>query len=105
MILAAWTVFGLLHAIYWLATTYLDPNATAAGAPSEMPPSYPLGITATALRLAWTWAGLTPVIFRLTAAVAPSRIGWIGAVAAHVATFVAVAALVTQACPVPWEPS
>ena len=90
MILAAWTVFGLLHATFWILTTSLSPDADV-----PMPPGLPLrhilGLVATALLLAWTWAALTPLIFRLTAFASPARIGWIATMAMHAGAFLAIA--------------
>ncbi len=53
-------------------------------------------IVAAALVLAWSWALLTPGIFRLTRAIAPSRVGWLSSVVGH-ATVVAVLTLAMTA--------
>jgi LytS/YehU family sensor histidine kinase len=96
-ILAAWTVFGLLHAAFWLAISWRSSTANDAPAVAgpALPLNYVLGISATALLLAWSWAAVTPLIFRLTAAAAPSRIGWLGTIIAHAAAFVTVASAIT----------
>jgi len=69
-ILGAWTLYGLVHAGFWMAT-----GQWKAG---EWPP-----VVATSLILAWSWAALTPLIFRLTKAFAPSRVGWFWSLLVH----------------------
>lgn len=49
----------------------------------------------TALLLAWTWAALTPGLFRLSTAAAPSRLGVLRSLAIHAATFIVIAAGMT----------
>jgi two-component system, LytTR family, sensor kinase len=49
-------------------------------------------VVAAALVLAWSWALLTPGIFRLTRTIAPTRVGWLASVVGH-ATVVAVLTL------------
>ncbi|MFP5356081.1 MAG: histidine kinase, partial [Gemmatimonadota bacterium] len=49
----------------------------------------------TALAVAWVWALLTPLVFRLTRRVAPARVGWVPSVLAHAVSAIACAALVT----------
>ncbi|HSA57135.1 MAG TPA: histidine kinase [Gemmatimonadaceae bacterium] len=94
MIVAAWTVFGLLHAAFWLLTSSLavegDPPV-----PAGMPLRYMVGILATALLLAWAWAALTPVIFRLTELAAPRRVGWFAAITMHTGAFAVIASGMT----------
>ncbi|MEO6446562.1 MAG: histidine kinase [Gemmatimonadaceae bacterium] len=59
----AWTIFGIMHGVVWTASSD-DPSSAVRWA---MP---------TALAVAWAWALITPLVFRLTRAGAPSRIGW-----------------------------
>lgn len=94
MIVAAWTIFGLLHAAFWVLTTSLSVEGEVP-MPVEVPVRHLLGLTATALLLAWTWAALTPLIFRLAAFATPRRIGWFGTIAMHAGAFLAIASGVT----------
>lgn len=63
-VFGAWTLFGLVHGTIWTAANP-DPSDAYSWA-------YP-----TAMMVAWTWALLTPLIFRLARVLAPSRVGWI----------------------------
>lgn len=87
-VFAAWTIFGVLHAIYWLATGFWQSQ-------TPMPISYSLGAIGTALLLAWTWAALTPLIFGFAERVLPSRVGWARSLASHAVVVAAIAALMT----------
>ncbi len=77
LIVATWTVYGLVHAVYWISTS---PARDRWG---WMVPS--------AIVMAWTWAALTPFLFWLAGVADPKRIGWLRSVAAHGATFAIVA--------------
>ncbi len=48
-----------------------------------------------ALAVAWAWALLTPLVFRLTRRVLPSRVGWAPSLLAHAVAAIACAALLT----------
>lgn len=87
-IFAAWTIFGLLHAVYWLATS-------AAQSTMPMPHAYTIGTIATALLLAWTWAALTPLLFAFSERILPARVGWARSLASHAVVVAAIAALMT----------
>ncbi|MFN8583330.1 MAG: histidine kinase [Gemmatimonadaceae bacterium] len=69
-VLLAWTVFGAVHAITWMATD--------AEGWSRWRILVPI-----ALIMGWGWALLSPLIYRLTRAVHPSRVGWIASLSAH----------------------
>jgi two-component system, LytTR family, sensor kinase len=77
LILVTWTVYGLVHAIYWISTSA---SRDRWG-----------WMLVSALVMAWTWAALTPLLFRLAAVADPKRIGWARSLAAHGATFAVVA--------------
>jgi two-component system LytT family sensor kinase len=77
LIVATWTVYGLVHAAYWIAT-----------AQSREPWPWML---VSALIMAWTWAALTPLLFSFTRRIDPARIGWWRSLAAHGATLTALA--------------
>lgn len=82
LILGAWTVYGLVHAVYWMAT-----NQTQL---------WRWGwIVATALILAWVWAALTPLVFRLSTAAAPARVGWTASIAIHGAVLATISLVMT----------
>ena len=70
LIVGAWTVYGLVHAAFWIAT-------------GDMKWAVWRWEILAALILAWTWALLTPAIFRLTGSVSPSRVGWFWSLVAH----------------------
>jgi LytS/YehU family sensor histidine kinase len=78
LIVGAWTVYGLVHGFYWWVT--------GDWATSHWP-----WVVGSALLMAWVWAGLTPLIFRLATQAAPSRIGWPGSILAHGAAFLSIA--------------
>ncbi len=78
----AWTIFGVLHGLVWAASMSTPGEAMRWSVP-------------TALAVAWLFAILTPLIFRLTRWVAPSRVGWPASIVIHATAAVACAALVT----------
>ena len=77
LILATWTVYGLVHAAYWITT-----SPTREGWPWML---------VSALLMAWSWAVLTPFLFALARAADPARIGWWRSLAAHGVALTAVA--------------
>ncbi|HEX7121751.1 MAG TPA: histidine kinase [Gemmatimonadaceae bacterium] len=95
-IVAAWTVFGLLHAAYWIASSFWS-MSEAAGLPERTPMSrwWWVGSLVTALLLAWTWALLTPLIFRVANQANPARVGWMRSLATHTVVFAGIAAGMT----------
>jgi LytS/YehU family sensor histidine kinase len=76
VVLTAWTVYGLVHAAYWIST---------AGQWSQWG-----WMLVSALILAWAWAALTPALFALARTMNPGRVGWIQSLAAHGATLTVV---------------
>lgn len=81
-VLLAWTLFGVVHAAVWTASATDPARAVRWTVP-------------TALAIAWAWAVLTPLVFRLTRHVAPSRVGWGVSIAAHAIAAVTCAAFMT----------
>ena len=81
----AWTLYGLVHAGFWLTTVPPDsgPGATRLAEWSWVVPS--------SFILAWAWAILTPVIFAITRRFAPKRVGWFWSLLVHGVAFVLVA--------------
>ena len=79
IILTAWTVYGLVHAVYWIST-----------AASREQWGWML---LSALVMAWTWAAITPALFALARNADPARIGWWRSLAMHAAAFAVVALL------------
>lgn len=77
LVLSTWTVYGLVHAVYWIST-----SATRDRWPWML---------LSALVMAWTWAALTPLLFSLARTADPARIGWLRSLAAHGAALTAVA--------------
>ena len=77
LILTAWTVYGLVHAAYWITT-------------SESREQWPWQL-ASALVMAWVWAALTPFLFQIARLADPARIGWLRSLAAHIAALTVVA--------------
>lgn len=77
IVLATWTVYGLVHAVYWITTSA---SRDRWG-----------WMLASALVMAWTWAALTPFLFSLARVADPARIGWVRSLAAHGAALTAVA--------------
>ena len=77
LILAVWTVYGLVHAVYWITTS---PSRDQWG-----------WMVVSALIMAWTWAALTPFLFGLARIADPARIGWLRSLTAHGITFALVA--------------
>ena len=77
IILTAWTVYGLVHAVYWISTAATRERWG--------------WMLASALVMAWTWAAITPALFALARYADPTRIGWWRSLAAHSATFALVA--------------
>jgi two-component system LytT family sensor kinase len=77
LILATWTVYGLVHAAYWITTAFSR---------EQWP-----WMLISALVMAWAWAALTPFLFVLARAADPARIGWWRSLAAHGVAFAAVA--------------
>ena len=77
LILATWTVYGLVHAAYWITTS---PAREHWG-----------WMLVSALVMAWTWAALTPLLFKLARIADPARIGWVRSLAAHGAALIVVA--------------
>ena len=81
-VLLPWTLFGVVHAAVWTAAAKYPGQAVRWTVPA-------------ALAIAWAWALLTPMVFRLTRLVAPSRIGWGASLASHAVAAVACAAFMT----------
>ncbi len=81
-VFGAWTLFGLVHGTIWTAT-----NADPADAVQWTFP--------TAMVVAWTWAVVTPQVFRLARLLAPSRVGWVPSALGHAGAAVAIAAGMT----------
>ena len=77
LVLATWTVYGLVHAAYWITT---------AGSRDRWG-----WMLLSALVMAWTWAALTPLLFALARVADPARIGWVRSLAAHGAALTVVA--------------
>ncbi|HEX6316106.1 MAG TPA: histidine kinase, partial [Gemmatimonadaceae bacterium] len=77
LILATWTVYGLVHAAYWITT-------------SENREPW-VWMLLSALIMAWVWAALTPFLFALARTADPARIGWVKSLAAHGAALTGVA--------------
>jgi two-component system LytT family sensor kinase len=69
LVLATWTVYGLVHAAYWITTSV---SSERWG-----------WMVVSALIMAWTWAALTPLLFWLARTADPARIGWVRSLAAH----------------------
>jgi len=76
-ILTAWTVYGLVHAAYWISTSGMGESWT--------------WMLASALIMGWAWAALTPSLFRLARVADPDRIGWARSLAVHGLTLSALA--------------
>lgn len=81
-VVGGWTIYGLVHGLVWAAATKTPFDALRWTVPC-------------ALLVAWGWAALTPLIFRLTRAVAPSRVGWAWSLLSHTAAVLVCAALTT----------
>lgn len=69
LVLTTWTVYGLVHAAYWITT------ASSRDRWGWM--------LVSALVMAWTWAALTPFLFALARAADPARVGWFRSLSAH----------------------
>lgn len=82
IVAVAWTAFGVVHGIVWTAAAKYPGQAFRWALP-------------TGLAVAWAWALLTPLVFRLTRRVLPSRVGWAPSLLAHAAGAIACAALLT----------
>ncbi len=82
VVAGAWAVFGILYGVVWATTVREPARALAWTVP-------------TAMAVAATWALLTPLVFRLTRRVAPSRVGWLASLAAHTGAVVGCSALLT----------
>ncbi len=82
LIVGAWTVYGLVHAAFWIAT-------------GDMKWAVWRWEILAALILAWTWALLTPLIFRLTGSASPSRVGWFWSLVAHGIALVSITLFMT----------
>ena len=78
----AWTLFGLMHGVVW-AGSLREPVAAVRW---TIP---------TALVVAWGWAMITPMVFRLATRARPSRVGWARSVAAHLLAMVVCAVAMT----------
>jgi len=81
-VFGAWTVYGLVHGTIWTATNS-EPGEAIWW-------TYP-----TAMVVAWTWALVTPAVFRLARLLAPSRVGWVVSALGHAAAAVTIAAGMT----------
>ncbi len=81
-ILAAWTLYGLVHASLWT----LGHSEPAVGWKYIFP---------SALAVAWSWALLTPVVFAAARTFAPARVGWATSVVAHALGALIVALVMT----------
>ncbi len=77
LVLTAWTVYGLVHAAYWITTSVSRENWS--------------WMLVSALIMAWTWAALTPLLFALARVADPARIGWARSLAAHLFALTVVA--------------
>ncbi|MBK8645281.1 MAG: histidine kinase [Gemmatimonadetes bacterium] len=82
VVAGAWTFFGVMYGCVWTAAARYPESAFRWTIP-------------TALAVAWCWALLTPLLFRLTRAVTPSRVGWVVSLGSHTAAAMACAALLT----------
>jgi LytS/YehU family sensor histidine kinase len=82
IITGAWTVFGAIHALMWMAT---------------LKDGYSIWRTLipVALVVAWGWALLTPVIYWLTRRLLPKRVGWPMCIAGHTIAAAVIAVTVT----------
>ena len=78
LVFAAWTAYGAVHAAFWLAT-------------GDFMSGWWLWVIATAMALAWTWALITPVIFRVANRFTPARAGWFATLVVHGVLFSAIA--------------
>jgi len=76
LVLTAWTVYGLVHATYWISTAGLQESWG--------------WLLASALVLAWAWAALTPALFSLARVADPGRVGWLRSLLTHGAALTAV---------------
>lgn len=77
LVLATWTVYGLVHAAYWITTAE---SSERWG-----------WMLLSALIMAWTWAALTPLLFWMARTADPARIGWFRSLATHGAALTALA--------------
>lgn len=82
VVAVAWTVFGVVHGIVWTAAAQYPAEAIRWTFP-------------TALAVAWAWALLTPLVFRLTRRFLPSRVGWAPSLLAHVVAVIVCATFLT----------
>lgn len=82
VVAGAWTFFGIMYGCVWTAAARYPAQAVRWTVP-------------TALGVAWAWALLTPLLFRLTRRVAPARVGWVVSLTSHTAAALACAALLT----------
>ncbi|MGQ0646998.1 MAG: histidine kinase [Gemmatimonadaceae bacterium] len=81
-VFGAWTIYGLVHGTIWTAANSEPGSAFRWTFPS-------------ALCVAWAWALVTPIIFRLARVLAPSRRGWTVSLIGHAVTAIAVAAVMS----------
>jgi two-component system LytT family sensor kinase len=77
LIITTWTVYGLVHAVYWISTAATRERWG--------------WMLLSALVMAWTWAAITPALFALARAADPVRIGWWRSLGLHSLTFAGVA--------------
>lgn len=82
VVAVAWTLFGVVHGLVWTAAAKYPADAAVWTIPS-------------ALAVAWAWALLTPLVFRLTRRVLPARVGWVPSVLAHAVGAIGCAAFLT----------
>ncbi|MBL8980930.1 MAG: histidine kinase [Gemmatimonadetes bacterium] len=82
-VFAAWTLYGVCYSVIWTVAYSTPAEALHWTVPS-------------AFAIAWTWAFLTPVVFRLAALLAPRRVGWVVSIAGHAMAAFVLASLVSE---------
>jgi LytS/YehU family sensor histidine kinase len=82
-VLAAWSLYGVCYSVIWTLAYSTPAEALRWTIPC-------------AFAIAWTWALVTPGVFRLAHWLAPRRIGWPASLAGHALAAVLLSLLVSE---------
>ena len=82
-VLAAWTLYGVCYSVIWTLAYSTPREALRWTIPC-------------AFAIAWTWALLTPGVFRLAQWLAPRRVGWWASIAGHAVAAALLASVVSE---------
>ncbi len=82
-VLAAWTLYGAFYGVIWTLAYATPSEAIRWTIPC-------------AFAIAWAWAMVTPLVFRVAHILAPARVGWTRSLVGHAILAVTLAALVSE---------